>query len=224
MIIFECLKTFTNTLRYLFIYLLLCVGTFLMLRGILAYSAFKSDTGFLAFKQDYLHITVWKVAFYTHVFSSIFTLLAGFTQFSDQLLKEHRQLHRLIGRLYAWNILLINFPAGMIMAIYANGYLPSKLAFIILDSLWFWFTLKAVIEIKRGNIAAHKRYMIRSYALTCSALTLRAWKLILSNSFTIDPVTLYMIDAWLGFVPNLLLAEWLIRRKKKMLTSEIKIR
>lgn len=224
MIIFECLKTFTNTLRYLFIYLLLCVGTFLMLRGILAYSAFKSDTGFLAFKQDYLHITVWKVAFYTHVFSSIFTLLAGFTQFSDQLLKEHRQLHRLIGRLYAWNILLINFPAGMIMAIYANGYLPSKLAFIILDSLWFWFTLKAVIEIKRGNIAAHKRYMIRSYALTCSALTLRAWKLILSNSFTIDPVTLYMIDAWLGFVPNLLLAEWLIRRKKKILTSEIKIR
>ncbi|WP_343307922.1 DUF2306 domain-containing protein [Chitinophaga niabensis] len=218
------MKTFTNTLRYLFIYLLLCVGTFLMLRGILAYSTFKSDTGFLAFKQDYLHITVWKVAFYTHVFSSIFTLLAGFTQFSNQLLKEHRQLHRLIGRLYAWNILLINFPAGMIMAIYANGYLPSKLAFIILDSLWFWFTLKAVIEIKRGNIAAHKRYMIRSYALTCSALTLRAWKLILSNSFTIDPVTLYMIDAWLGFVPNLLLAEWLIRRKKKRLTPEIKIR
>lgn len=217
MIIFECLKTFTNTLRHLFIYLLLCVGTFLMLRGILAYSAFKSDTGFLAFKQDYLPITVWKVAFYTHVFSSIFTLLAGFTQFSDQVLKEHRQLHRLVGRLYAWNILVINFPAGMIMAIYANGYLPSKLAFIILDSLWFWFTLKAVIEIKRGNIAAHKRYMIRSYALTCSALTLRAWKLILSNSFTIDPVTLYMIDAWLGFVPNLLLAEWLIRKKKKLL-------
>ena len=211
MIIFECLKTFTNTLRHLFIYFLLCTGTFLMLRGILAYSAFKSDTGFLAFKQDYLHITVWKVAFYTHVFSSIFTLIAGFTQFTGQI----GPLHRLVGRLYAWNILVINFPAGMIMAIYANGYLPSKLAFIILDSLWFWFTLKAVIEIKRGNVAAHKRYMIRSYALTCSALTLRTWKLILSNTFAIDPVTLYMIDAWLGFVPNLLLAEWLIRRKKK---------
>ena len=28
--------------------------------------------------------------------------------------------------------MLINFPAGMIMAFYANGHLPSKIAFIIL--------------------------------------------------------------------------------------------
>jgi hypothetical protein len=40
------------------------------------------------------------------------------------------------------------------------------------------------------------------YALTFSAITLRTWKLILSRSFHIDPVHLYMIDAWLGFVPG----------------------
>jgi uncharacterized membrane protein YozB (DUF420 family) len=102
----------------------------------------------------------------------------------------------------------------MIMAFYANGHLPSKIAFIILDSLWFAFTYKAVVAIKAKDIKQHKRFMIRSYALTFSAITLRTWKIILSHSFTIDPLTLYMIDAWMGFVPNLLFAEWLIRRMK----------
>lgn len=186
-----------------------------MARTIVQYFVMDDNVAFLAEKQDYIHITPWKIAFYTHVFSSIFILLAGFFQFSNYLLTNYKNLHRFIGKVYVYNILLINFPAGLIMAIYANGFLPSKIAFLILDCLWFWFTLKAVIEIKKKNVKAHKEYMIRSYALTFSAVTLRTWKLILSSLFVIDPTTLYMIDAWLGFVPNLILAEWIIRRKKK---------
>lgn len=193
--------------------MVVCAGTFLMLLIITEHFTLKPDTGFLAVKQEYIHIKVWRTAFYIHVFSSILTLLAGFTQFSTYILKEHKRLHRLMGRIYVVAVLFVNFPSGMILAFYANGHLPSKIAFIILDSLWFWFTLKAFIEIRKGNIKAHKRFMIRSYALTFSAITLRTWKLILSTLFVIDPTTLYMIDAWMGFVPNLLLAEWLIRKK-----------
>ena len=100
------------------------------------------------------------------------------------------------------------------MAVYANGHLPTKIAFIILDTLWFLFTYKAIVAIKAKDIKKHKRFMIRSYALTCSAITLRLWKIVLINSFDIDAQTIYMIDAWLGFVPNLLFAEWLIRKNK----------
>ncbi|MGZ4079121.1 MAG: DUF2306 domain-containing protein, partial [Bacteroidia bacterium] len=135
--------------------------------------------------------------------------------FSSYLQNNYRKVHRLIGKIYVFNILIINFPAALIMAYYANGFLPSKIAFFILDSLWFGFTLKAFLEAKRRNIASHKEFMIRSYALTFSAITLRTWKLILSGMYNIEPITLYMIDAWLGFVPNLLIAEYLIRRKKK---------
>ena len=194
-------------------YLVLNVGVFLMLKLVLLYSAFDDHAGFLEQKQDYLHIKVWKSAFYIHVFSSILTLLAGFTQFSSELLRRHRKLHRLFGMIYAADILFINFPAGFIMAIYANGHLPSKTAFLILDSLWFWFTLKAIVEIKRGNISSHRDYMMRSYALTLSALTLRTWKIILTNTTDISPETIYMMDAWLGFVPNWLCVEWLISRR-----------
>lgn len=184
-----------------------------MLRGIVEYFPMQDNIGFLQFKQPYLHILPWKVAFYMHVFSIIFALLAGFTQFSNIILKEHRQLHRLMGKIYVYDILIVNFPATMIMAIYANGGLPTKTAFVILDCLWFWFTLQAIIAIKNKNIARHKQYMIRSYALTVSAVTLRLWKIIIGGFIHIDPLTLYQVDAWMGFVPNLLFAEWLIRRK-----------
>ena len=201
-----------NISQNIFIYFLLCAATFAMLLAISQYFSFKTDVGFLKFKQEYLDIQIWRIAFYTHVFSSIFTLCAGFTQFSTHVLRQHKKLHRFMGKMYAYNVMLINFPAGMIMAFYANGHVPSKIAFIILDCLWFWFTYKAVVAIRAKDIKAHKRFMIRSYALTCSAITLRLWKIILSNSFNIDPQVLYMIDAWMGFVPNLFFAEWLISK------------
>lgn len=193
-----------------------------MVQMAIEYSSFKTDIYFLRFKQEYLHIPLWKTAFYIHVFSSVLALAAGLTQFSDHVLKNYRRLHRIIGWIYAVNILVINFPAAMIMAYYANGLLPSKIAFTILDCLWFWFTLKAVIAARNRNIGKHKRFMIRSFALTFSAITLRSWKIILLNTIHPDPLTLYMIDAWIGFVPNLLFAEWLIwKANRKSTTAQV---
>jgi len=209
------MRTTLHILRTFLIYFILCIATFLMLRIIIDYSAFHDDTRFLRYKQDYIHNPVWKTAFYIHVFTSILALMAGFTQFSAEFLKNHRSLHRLIGRLYAILILFINFPAGMILAVNANGLLPSRVAFTLLDCLWFVFTAKAILAARQGRIKEHKQYMIRSYALTFSAITLRSWKIILANTLHPDALTLYMIDAWMGFVPNLLIAEWFIHRTRR---------
>ena len=209
------MKNIGYFIRYLFVYLALSVAIFLMLRVIVQYSSFRDDVGFLRFKQDYIHIPLWKTAFYIHVFSAILALMAGLTQFSGDFLRNNKKAHRIIGRIYAWDILVINFPAAMIMAFYANGLWPSRIAFFILDCLWFGFTYRAVWAARRGKIAEHRQFMIRSYALTFSAITLRTWKIILSRLFHIDPLPLYMIDAWMGFVPNLLIAEWLIKNRIK---------
>ena len=207
----KLLKNSFHILKQLLIYALLSTGVFLMLRIITAYFAFDDQNGFLQVKQDYIHNSFWKTAFYIHVFSSIFTLVAGFTQFSGYILKKYRRVHRFMGRLYAYDILLINFPAGMVIALYANGHWPTKTAFVILDILWFFFTYKAVAAVRKGDIITHRKFMILSYALTFSAVTLRTWKLILANTLHLPPLTLYMTDAWMGFVPNLLFALWYTR-------------
>lgn len=203
-----------SILTDILVYLVLSIAVFLMAVMIGEYSSFETDAGFLRYKQDYLQNKVWLTAFYVHVFTAVLCLVAGFTQFSRYMLVQHKALHRKLGRFYAYNILLVNFPAGMIMAVYANGHLPSKLAFIILDCLWALFTYKAVVAAKQRKFVLHREYMIRSFALTLSAIALRSWKIVLVHLTALDPATIYMIDAWLGFVPNLLLAEWIIRRKR----------
>ena len=205
------MKLFVTLSRSVLVYLVLCAATFLMLRVILDYTAFRDDVDFLRFKQAYVGFWWWKSAFYVHVFTSIGALLTGPVQFSKRFLRDHRSWHRIIGRIYVWDILAINVPAGMVLAVCANGLLPGRTAFVLLDSLWFAFTFTAVTAARRGQIARHREFMIRSYAMTFSAITLRSWKIILSHSFRIDPVHLYMMEAWMGFVPNLLVAEWWIR-------------
>lgn len=193
-------------------YLVLCYAIIGMAFAIAQYFSFKTDIAFLQFKQAYLSNQTWLFAFYIHVFTSIFVLLAGLSQFSNFMLKNYRSLHKLIGKIYVIDILFVNFPFAMIMAIYANGGLPSKIAFATLDLLWFYFTLMAFLAVKNKDFKKHKEYMIRSYALTFSAITLRTWKYVFTHTTNLDVNIIYMIDAWLGFLPNLIVAEIIIRK------------
>ena len=87
-----------------------------MLRIIYAYIPIQTDVAFLQLKQQYIHITSWRIAFFVHVFSSILVLFAGFTQFSKKLLKQKPKLHRALGYVYVTDILLITGPAGFLMS------------------------------------------------------------------------------------------------------------
>ena len=55
--------------------------------------------------------------------------------------------------------------------------------------------------------------MYRSYALAVSAITLRLWKVFLVYFFQPNPMDIYEVIAWLGWVPNLILIEILIKTK-----------
>jgi uncharacterized membrane protein len=193
-------------------YALLLFFTLLMIRITLPYLSLETDVKFLNLKQWIIHNPVWKVSFFIHVLSSIFLLIAGFTQFYDPL-RKFSTVHRMVGKIYILIIVFISGPASFVMALYANGGMPSQIAFSILSILWIFFTAKAWIEIGKQNYIEHGNFMLRSYALTLSALTLRAWKYIIVLVFHPHPMDGYMIVAWLGWIPNLLIAEWLIRRK-----------
>ena len=189
-----------------------------MLKIIVPYISLDPGTGFLQLKQDYLHIDLWIFAFYIHVFSSTLALLAGFTQFSKTLLKTRPVLHRKLGYVYVFNILCITGPAGLIMSFYANGGLSSRIGFIMLSVLWIGFTALALLKAVTKDFTSHRAFMIRSYALTLSALTLRGWKVIIESFTTITPLDRYKIIAWLGWGLNLLIAEiilYLLAKKIK---------
>ncbi len=176
----------------------------------LRYIPINYTASFLSIKQTEIEITYYKIAFFTHVYSSIFVLFFGAFQFSNYLRKNFVKLHRLFGKAYILLVLSFSSTSGLVIGIHANGGNFSKLAFIILSVLWFYFTYKAYQYAKLRNWQLHKNFMYRSYALTLSAISLRLIKWIIANSTELSPMDTYRIVAWAGWVVNLIIAEGLI--------------
>ena len=173
------------------------------------------DVAFLAIKQDALQHSYYPFVFYTHVYFSMFALLAGFTQFSETFRSKYARLHRTIGKVYIFIVLFISGPTGFIMGCLANGGWVAQIAFCLLAVFWMFFTYQALTAIKNGNVCAHKKWMYRSYALTLSAITLRLWKWGIVLVFQPRPMDVYRIVAWLGWVGNWIVVEWMIWFKNK---------
>lgn len=188
----------------------------LMLKLTLQYIPLKNDAAFLQIKQtEVSEIPYYITFFYIHVYSAIFVLFSGFFQFNNTLLKKYPVLHRNLGKLYVFIILFLSAPSGLVIGFFANGGFYSKISFITLSVLWFYFTLKGFLFIKNKKIAQHKAFMLRSFALTFSAVTLRFWKVILVYLFHPAPMDLYQIIAWLGWIPNLLIIEYYLYHQSK---------
>jgi uncharacterized membrane protein len=180
------------------------------------YIPFSNDAAFLQIKQTEVNeIPFYIPFFYLHVYSAIFVLLAGFFQLNDGLLKKFPAVHRNIGKFYVFVVLFLSAPSGLFIGLFANGGIYSKISFVSLSILWFYFTLKGFTAIKNKNIAQHKAFMLRSFALTFSAITLRFWKVILVYLFHPAPMDVYQIIAWMGWIPNLLIVEYYLYNQLK---------
>jgi len=207
--------TWLGTVLQVLCYAVLAWLSWLMLEITLNYWPVRDDAGFLQIKQEYLGIRHWEAAFWIHVFTSMLALAAGFTQFAPWVLRRMPKLHRWMGRCYVLNVCLVTGPASLVMAFYANGGITSRTAFITLAIGWIVTTSMGWRLAIRRQWQRHREWMMRSYALTLSALTLRVWKYTLVLLFEPRPMDVYRLVAWLGFVPNVLLVEWLIRRKRR---------
>lgn len=105
----------------------------LMLEITLRYIPFSSSASFLQIKQTEVETLPYYIpVFYTHVYTSLFILLAGFTQFNKVVLKKHKKLHRSIGIIYVALILLFSAPSGFVMGLHANGGWLAKIFFTAL--------------------------------------------------------------------------------------------
>jgi uncharacterized membrane protein len=214
----ESLSTTKNTLLKLSVILLFVIYSYffwLMLKITLQYLPVSTDVAFLSIKQDYIHLLHYRIAFFIHVFSAVFVLLAGYTQFSGAIRRKYPKVHRRLGWLYAIVTIFLAGPSGFIIGIYANGGLSSQIAFCLLAVLWIVFTVLAVLRIIKKRVASHRIWMIRSFALALSAVTLRAWKYSLVALFHPKPMDVYQVVAWLGWTLNLLIAEMIIFNKLK---------
>jgi len=192
---------------YLVWYAALLWFSYLMLLITLQYVPIRTDVAFLRIKEDVVGLLHYRIAFFAHVYTGMFVLMTGMLQFPVYIRNSFPSLHRWCGRVYAYLIIIVTGPAGLIMGIYGNGGLVSRSAFCILAVLWVIFTYKGVTAAINRNITVHRIWMYRSYALTLSAISLRLWKWVIVLLLQPRPMDVYHVVSWLGWVGNLLIAE-----------------
>jgi uncharacterized membrane protein len=150
-------------------------------------------------------------AVYAHIFASVFALVLGPLQFWPRLRTARPALHRLFGRLYLGIGVFVGGLAGLFMAFHAFGGIAARLGFACLALAWLYTGLRAYQAIRSRELSIHRRWMVRNFALTFAAVTLRLW-LPASMAASVPGELAYQVVAWLCWVPNLLVAELLLNQ------------
>lgn len=182
-------------------------GVMTLLSIMVAGYAFASMVGFRNDFVQNLFATKATLGF-MHLGGGGIALAVGGFQFSRSLRRRRLALHRLLGRVYVIAV-LVGGSAGALLGSTTVGGLPARTGFTMLGALWLISTLAAFARVRGGDLRAHQIWMIRSFALCLAAVTLRIY-------LPIGEVLGYGFDqsypaiAWLCWVPNLVVAEWLV--------------
>jgi len=187
--------------------------SYLLLLITLQYIPYHTDVAFLRIKQEVIVLNHYKIAFFIHVYTSIFLMIFGALQFSNYIKKKYIKLHRISGRFYVGILLLLSGPSGLVMSYYANGGLFAQVSFLLLSTFWILFTFLSFYFILKKKVIQHQKFAIRSFALTLSAISLRLFKYLFVFFFEPLPMDAYRIAAWSGWTFNLFVAEIIIYYK-----------
>ena len=161
-------------------------------------------------------------AFYAHIVAAGIALVIGPFQFWRWLRRRHPRVHRWMGRTYLLAIAVAGL-GGIAIAPLSQAGLTGLFGFSALGVLWLVTGWRAYRAIRRRDVASHRAWMIRNFALTYAAVTLRLGTLVLilvqvpftAGKFEFEAAfaNAYVAMAFMAWLPNLVFAEWLIRRR-----------
>ncbi|MUN07969.1 DUF2306 domain-containing protein [Agromyces luteolus] len=163
------------------------------------------------------------VAFYVHIVAGGIALVASPFQFWRGLRDRAPRVHRWTGRVALVAIAIAGL-AGLALAPFSAAGLVGTFGFGTLAVLWVVSGWRGYRAIRTGDVPSHRAWMMRTFALTYAAVTLRIWLPLLmfaqvpfagAAGFDADAAfaNAYAVVPFLCWLPNLLVAEWLIRRR-----------
>lgn len=163
------------------------------------------------------------VALYAHIVGGGLALVLGPVQFWRGFRTRHPLAHRWVGRTYLTSVGIAAI-AGLVLAPVNQAGIVGLFGFGALGVLWLVTGWRAFHSIRAKDVASHRAWMMRNFALTYAAVTLRIWLPLLifaqvplagPAGFDADAAfaNAYAAVPFLAWLPNLIVAEWLIRRR-----------
>jgi uncharacterized membrane protein len=108
-----------------------------------------------------------------HTLCGTFALLAGPLQFSSRFRQSHLTLHRILGRIYFVSVILGSLT-GIALATGRPGLPGTSMQ----SAAWIVCTTAAVIAARNRQMAVHRQWMARSYAVTFTFASSRVLNLV----------------------------------------------
>jgi uncharacterized membrane protein len=152
-----------------------------------------------------------------HILTGAVALFIGPFQLLPWLRRRKPQVHRTMGRIY---LIAVSLSAlgGLVLAIRSIYGPAAQLGFGTLAVLWLFTAFKAYTAIRAGNVPAHQAWMLRNFSLTFAAVMLRLY-MPLAMVLGAPLQVAYPAIAWLCWVPNLLLVQYLLVNKSDWLAQ-----
>ncbi|WP_246541528.1 DUF2306 domain-containing protein [Roseibium polysiphoniae] len=151
---------------------------------------------------------------YAHIAVAPLALALLPVQLNGRLRKRYPKLHRWAGRFYVLLITLSGVAALQLAATTQAGPVAAA-GFALLGVIWLIVTGLGFLTGWKRDFVQHRRWMVRSAALTFAAVTLRVY-LALSMVLGLPFEPAYTAIAWLCWVPNLIVAEIYLRGGSRM--------
>jgi len=158
---------------------------------------------------------------YGHIVPGMVYLLGAPLQLSRRFRSRHYALHRRLGRVLLGSALISGVLSVVLGIVFAWGRGAETTATLVFGS-WFVATLLVAFRaIRRGQVPAHRRWMIRAFAVGLGVATIRIWVglftgvqigLLGMGDETMPVRATFGIAFWLGLSMHVVFAEWWLRR------------
>lgn len=154
----------------------------------------------------YLYITV-------HALSASLVLALGPFQFIPRLRNRRPAVHRILGRVYAVSMVVAS-AAALYAATFSLSGFSAQVAFYLLTAAWLYSLSKGIAAARKRQIALHRIWMIRNYALSFAAVLLRVFLVaglaLRSRYDWLSFEDVYTTSVWASIGVSAVIAEWFI--------------
>jgi uncharacterized membrane protein len=124
-------------------------------------------------------------------------------QFWPRLRNRYRALHRWSGRVLAVGLLVATVPALYFGLVIPFGGPFETLAIVIVAVLLVTALARAYAAIRRGDVARHREWMLRAFALAAGIASIRVVTVVVdlvATPFGVGPAAGLVISLWTGWI------------------------
>ena len=162
---------------------------------------------------------IYRTAFYVHIFFGPLVLFNGLILLSDYVRRRYGGWHRWLGRAQVVVLLLFVLPSSVVMSRHAFGGWPAGLSFFLLSATTAGCAITGVYYALRRRYDQHRRWMISTFVLICSAVALRLMSGTASLVEVPSPESAYIVAAWTSWLIPLAAYEILERLPARRLST-----